>query len=203
MKWLKKKLGKLKRRIIRWYYKPARAVQKRIDNYTGKIQTIVLIKGHKSISPGANSVADLHEFDYWGIVNELIKVPNKVLHFVDREGTSITGAVNRAAAFKPDLIIEEHFNAFNGNAHGVTSRYATASAKIAEEWCVFTAKYFKSRNRKGRNISDVKRGVTNVLAAQRVAPKAFLIEPFFGDAVSDYVAPEIMAKCLSEYLTNL
>lgn len=203
MSWFKKKLGKLKRKIRRWYYKPVRAVQKRIDRANIRIKNIVFIVGHKSIAPGAKGVSGIHEFFYWKKVIKLISCPFFNIHFVDREGTTIEGAIERAALYKPDLIIELHFNAFNKKAHGTTVRYSTPSAKIAEGWCTFTAKYLGRRNRKGRNVSDVIRGVSNVLGAQKVAPYSFLIEPFFGDNSRDYVTVKEMAECINAYLTKL
>ena len=203
MNWFKKKFGKVKRKIRRWYYKPVRAVQKRIDSNKVKIKNIVFIVGHKSIAPGAKGVSGMHEFFYWKKVIKLIFSPFFNLHFVDREGTDIAGAIKRAAVYKPDLIIMLHFNAFNKKAHGTTARYSTPSAMIAEQWCTFTAKYLGRRNRKGRNVSDVSRGATNVLLAQQVSPKAFLIEPFFGDNSRDYVTVKEMAECINAYLTKL
>lgn len=192
------------RRFKRFFTRPVvRVYETKKKSFDGKIYRIVLIRGHKSSSPGAAGVFGLPEFFYWEQVEKLIYVPNKKVSFVNREGTSIRGAVMRAAEFKPDLIMELHYNAFNGKANGVTARYATPSAKIAEAWCAFTAKELGRRNRKGRNINSVRRGVSNVEVAQSVAPQAFLIEPFFGDNSKDYVTVIEMARCLNKYLTNL
>jgi len=171
--------------------------------FKGKIETIVLIRGHKSIAPGAKSVSGLHEWYYWEQVEKLIHVPNKSIHFVNREGTGISGSVERAAKHKPDLIIQLHFNAFNGKAHGCEALYASPSKKIATEWCKFTAKELGRKNRGAKSVDRVGRGRTNVNHAQSAAPQAFLIEPFFGDNSKDYVTVLEMAQCLNKYLVNL
>lgn len=196
-------MGWLRRWWRRLVYANTRRQDVKKTAFDGKIETIVIIRGHRSAAPGAKSVSGLREFFYYEELEKLIHVPNKRVHFVDREGTSITGAVNRAAKFKPDLIIETHFNAFNSKAHGCECLYSLPSAKMAKEWCAFTSKELKRRNRGAKNVSKARRGRTNVEAAQSVAPQAFLIEPFFGDNSKDYVTVLEMAQCLNKYLINL
>ena len=193
--------------FTRWWRRLVYANTRRVDVkktvFNGKINKISIVIGHKEIAPGAKSVSGLHEYFYWREVEKLIHVPGKDIRFFYRDGKSITSAIIAATQHKPDLLIETHFNAFNGKAHGCKCLYAPPSAKMAKEWSTFTAKTLKRRNRGAKSIRQAKRGVTNVEVAQTVAPQAFLIEPFFGDNSADYVTPLEMAECLNLYLVNL
>lgn len=160
-------------------------------DYKGEA-TLGIIVGHTRKSGGAvfNHQAFRNEYEYNSRVAEIAKSYadlnfGSVLktHVIFRDGIGISGAYRKAESLKCDMVIELHFNAFNGTVEG-TETLATshigdqAFAKAIQE---MQCKVFnRTGNSRGvKTISRSGRGGRNVHSF----PNGYncLVEPFFGD----------------------
>lgn len=110
-------------------------------------------------------------------------VPAKVFY---RDGIGISGAYQQVATWRAAFVVELHFNAFNGSAHGTETLYdkdrhpgSAAWAKRLQDAMLATLET-QDRGLKECDFGD--RGCDIVSALD--IPSA-LIEPFFGDNPAD------------------
>lgn len=82
---------------------------------------------------------------------------------------------------KYDLVVELHFNSFNGTANGCETVGFKGNAfteKIGKQYCDVVSKYFKTNNR-GHKFADV--GGRGYWFLRLMSAPALILEPFFGD----------------------
>ena len=165
---------------------------------------IAFVRGHEAKAQGAQSNDGLSEYDYWGkVLPEVVRRTVETKEFL-RNGTNIRGAIRRALVWKPDIIIELHFNAYNTSVNGAEVLICDSSQRqIANDllgaWLVFSNKL----NRGVKMKSSGEAGYASVDEMRRGGVQGCLFEPFFGDNPNDYVEPEIMVEFLVEFVNDM
>ena len=165
---------------------------------------IGFVRGHEAKAQGAQSNDGLSEYDYWGkVLPEVVRRTVETKEFL-RNGTNIRGAIRRALVWKPDIIIELHFNAYNTSVNGAEVLICDNSQRqIANDllgaWLVFSNK--SNRGVKMKSRGDA--GYASVDEMRRGGVQGCLFEPFFGDNPNDYVEPEIMVEFLVEFVNEM
>lgn len=181
-----------------------------------KRATIGFIVGHSKNSGGAALATGGNEYSYNSEVARLAGVcananhPLLYYHTILRDSGGISGAYAKARELGCDLIIELHFNAFNGRVTGTetlcsndksdqdfATRIQTAMCKVFE----------RDGNSRGvKIIARAERGGINVYSAPGT-PNC-LVEPFFGDVKSEadmgldkqYDYAQALVKACEEHL---
>ncbi len=169
-----------------------------------KVKTIGLIVGHTEKDKGATIYnGAIQEYDYWSEVVENLNLEKEyAVGFRDRNG--VAGACSEIRAklgFNPDIILELHFNSYNGEAKGCEALF-TNSKELAEEFCFFMEKKGQ-KNRGAKDVYKNGRGIKNMEIAQRYCDNNILIEPFFADNKDDYITIKKMTEYLQEFLNWL
>jgi hypothetical protein len=165
---------------------------------------IGFVRGHEAKAQGAQSNDGLSEYDYWGkVLPEVVRRTVETKEFL-RNGTNIRGAIRNALGWKPDIIIELHFNAYNKSVNGAEVLICDNSQRqIANDllgaWLVFSNK--SNRGVKMKSSGDA--GYASVDEMRRGGVQGCLFEPFFGDNPNDYVEPEIMIEFLVEFVNEM
>jgi len=165
---------------------------------------IGFVRGHEAKAQGAQSNGGLSEYDYWGkVLPEVVRRTVETKEFL-RNGTNIRGAIRNALGWKPDIIIELHFNAYNKSVNGAEVLICDNSQRqIANDllgaWLVFSNK--SNRGVKMKSSGDA--GYASVDEMRRGGVQGCLFEPFFGDNPNDYVEPEIMIEFLVEFVNEM
>jgi len=165
---------------------------------------IAFVRGHEAKAQGAQSNDGLSEYDYWGkVLPEVVRRTVETKEFL-RNGTNIRGAIRRALVWKPDIIIELHFNAYNTSVNGAEVLICDSSQRqIANDllgaWLVFSNKL----NRGVKMKSSGEAGYASVDEMRRGGVQGCLFEPFFGDNPNDYVEPETMVEFLVEFVNDM
>jgi N-acetylmuramoyl-L-alanine amidase len=178
---------------------------------TGKIKRIALLVGHGAGDSGAIGWNKVEEHAYNSFVAEYVSKQSlgkdiRVFYKASSGGWGPTYI--KVGIFNPDLTIELHLNATEG-AVGcevlvLKSKEvsATIGRKFASEFC---AKF----NRKLRRdkgilwISSGDRGYGNLIGANAMSPLSILVEPFFIDTKSEWIAQEEYAKFLADFIKNV
>lgn len=181
-------------------------------NYpTPGIKKIALIVGHGNGDSGAVGWNRMSEFDYNSFVaNELVKIgfKDKQLQVFYRGSTGIVGVATKVVAWKPDISIEMHLNAFNGKAAGCEVLCLNGDNESASLARNFTEHFTKAFNRKTRGDLGVKwigkedRGYTSLKALSPIA-KSILIESFFIDNKEEWVEPLSYLNFFERWIRDL
>lgn len=153
---------------------------------TGGIKLGVIV-GHTKESPGAAlKGTGLYEYQFNTEIASLIKkhAPTWMqVETIFRDGVGISGAYLKAASIGCDVVIELHFNAYNGTVQGTETLCTQDSDDIEFAHLVqkaVSAVFERPGNSRGvKVISASARGGGNVHAFKQ-GPNC-LIEPFFGD----------------------
>ena len=195
-------------RLIRWIRnlfapnpQPAPVPTEPVPTHEG--QRVALVVGHTATARGARSVIGIQEYDYFKEVCEIVLAElktDKVKMFL-RDGRGIAQTIDAAANWGADVIIELHFNAFNGTAHGaeILIPQGTTNALGADflaKWCEFA----KLRNRGVKTVTRTQPGGTSVFTINARKRQGFLWETFFGDTISDFRDQETVAEFLCEWI---
>lgn len=177
---------------------------------------IAIVNGHTAKAAGARAVAPIGKQEYFfnkDLGQRMLKackalsVEAKMFY---RDDIGIQGAYKNALAYKPDLIIELHFNAFNGKASGsevlYSDQFDLAGLKerelaqlVQKEICkALGFKGHQDRGAKDRPRTKREAGWFNL--AQTINVASILVEPFFGDNPDDalraYQHKDELAQCM-------
>lgn len=149
---------------------------------------LAIVVGHTRRRPGASATNPINQSEYpWNrdlaskIKSEcqILGVESRIFF---RDNIGISGAYRQVAEWGAACVMELHFNAFNGSAHGTETLYDAETNSGSKAWAERLQKAMHSslglRNRKIKDRDPGERGYRSVSAIN--IPSA-LIEPFFGD----------------------
>lgn len=168
---------------------------------------IALVRGHGGNDPGASG-NNTNEVAYNSWVMDYVE-KHAIKNLKCFKGSSSLNAVNLSKSFNPDIVIQMHLNAFNGEAKGCEVLVVKGDVKsytLAEKFAKeFTTKFNRTLRRsgdKGKKILGASdRGVTSLIASGSVIK--ILVEPFFIDNKNDFVSKEEYAQFLLEWINGL
>ena len=156
-------------------------------------RTVCLIVPHEARKPGAWSPQlGASEYKYMelflnGPLSDEFRQKDVDCHVIYRDGVGISGAYKKALSLKPALIMEWHFNAYNGKANGFEILYKPDLQKekdLANDILDVFKHVLGSKNRGLKVISKKgERGFYNVSQTSKIP--SILLEPFFGDNKKD------------------
>lgn len=154
---------------------------------------IAIIIGHGNGDSGALGWNKVEEYSYNFKVAEIIKANcKKDIMLFYRTSTGIIGAATRVVAWGPDISIELHCNAYNGQVSGCEV-LCLAEDKSSEILGKSFAKEFTEKfKRKLRGDEGIKhigpkdRGYTSLKAVSPIA-QSILVEPFFIDSEAEWI----------------
>lgn len=162
---------------------------------------IGLVVGHDMSAKGAwNYNKTEQEYDFFkDVLSQVVSQTENTAMFL-RDGTSIRGAIDKAASWSADVIIEFHWNAFNGKAQGSEALSFSASNELAREflvqWCTETG--LANRGVKKRTARQA--GYTSVQRIHERVRQGFLWEAFFGDEPKGFQEREIVIDFLVRWI---
>ena len=172
---------------------------------TGK--SIAVCLGHSFTGSDKGAYGNgTNEVEYNSWVMDYVQLqglPNVSFH---KGRNSVTAALSAVGA---DIIIQLHLNAYNGSAKGCEVLVVdgdTKSYPIAEKFSKeFTERFDRVMRRsydQGKKLlSSSDRGVSSLVACGDC--EKILVEPFFIDNSSDFVAKEEYAEFLIEFIKGL
>ncbi len=176
------------------------------------IRKIAIIVGH---GDGADKGATNHngesEFEYQSkaakLVERLMEGDHKLVECFYRSGLGISGVMEKACFWHPDMIIELHNNAFDGKAHGCECLALHGHPRSIEMAKLFAKEFTQRFGRKmrGSGCKELKQGDRGFfsLSLAKGIPYVILVEPFFGDNPSDWVSHIDYANFLADWLKKL
>lgn len=144
---------------------------------------IAIVVGHDKKEQGAFSpYLKKSEFAYHSEVIEPLPFDIYYRSTMDGYMTKMRELAGRVNAKKYDLVVELHFNSFNGVANGCECLHLNGSAlgkRWSEIYCKEIAKQYGVINRGAKAVSS---GNGHGFLSLMKAP-AIIVEPFFGDHV--------------------
>lgn len=175
-----------------------------------------VIVGHDRNSSGATMCKPwgTSEYDFNSEVALMMKKYSKIVSdpkisievaVIYRDIIGISGAYREAVKQNCDVVIELHFNGFNGSAYGSSVLCTDDKADIDFSTLVYN-KLCKLYNRTGKGL----RGVKTILPSDRgggnvhsfpLGPNV-LIEPFFGDNYDDALMANEKKEDLAKVLVD-
>jgi N-acetylmuramoyl-L-alanine amidase len=142
---------------------------------------IAIVVGHDKIEQGAYSHLLKHsEFSYY---SELVKLLPFDIYFRSTKGSYMDKMRELAKQINGKgytLVVELHFNMFNGKANGTEALYhhkSTIGKRYAEIYCQNVVKEYGTVNRGAKGIS----GGNGFGFVSLMDAPAIVLEPFFGD----------------------
>lgn len=144
--------------------------------------------------PGAKGVAPIGTFEYFfnsavaNLMRGYAADHGCMSTIFFRDNLTLRETYNQVIKWKPDCVIELHFNAANGVARGTETLFGDQNAlsgslaKVIQEGMCKLYRRDAKTNRGIKKLKEEDRGFTNVNLAK--CPSA-LVEPFFGDQVDD------------------
>lgn len=185
---------------------------KESNSSTSDIKKVAIIVGHGNGDGGAESKdGKRNEFEYNSIVAEHIEksqLHGKNSKVFYRGKTGILGVALEAVTWMPDLSIELHLNSFNGIAKGCEVLVLKGDNESAEIGKSFTKSFCSKFNRVARRdeginwINGSDRGGASLKAVSPIK-RSVLVEPFFIDNDSEYIAPSVYAEWLCTWLKGI
>lgn len=180
---------------------------KTIVSIENKKKKIVLIVGHSPKDSGAIGWNGVKEFDYNHQVAKMLNKSHGVDYIIRGEG-GIAGAALSALAKNPDLIMELHLNAYNGQAKGCCALVLKGDDTSALYARKFTSMFCSKFNR----VLRADKGVVWVDKSDRggfslsvlyPAKAAILLESFFIDNKNEWIEIEDYYKFMVEFIESL
>ncbi len=173
-----------------------------------------IVIGHTKKSPGAYGLFKQHEYEWNTHLAQLMGshcIAISIQYKIEtRDVGGIVGAYKRMMAWKPDAIIELHFNSFNGKATGVETLHTDNYDKVGLREMELAGKLslamskvlsLPMRHRNGiKEISKGERGWYNV--AQTLSVPSVLIESGFADNPVDSASMQKNKSALAAALVN-
>ena len=181
---------------------------------TSDIKKVAIIIGHGPAGKdgGAESKdGKRNEFEYNSFVAEYIEntaLHGKKIKVFFRGKTGIVGVAMEAVAWMPDLSIELHLNSFNGTAKGcevLVLKGDNESAEIGKSFAKSFASKFNRVTRRDQGINWIASADRGGASLKAVSPikRSILVEPFFIDNDSEYIAPSVYAEWLCSWLKSI
>ena len=162
---------------------------------------IGLVVGHESAKKGAwNYNKTEQEYDYFkDVLTQVVSKTENTEMFL-RDGTTIRGAIDKAASWGADIIIEFHWNAYNGVAKGAEALSFSSSNELAREFLIAWCSYAQTKNRGVKQRTPTQAGYTSVQRIHERVRQGFLLEAFFGD--SEKIEKETMVNFLVSWINK-
>lgn len=178
---------------------------------------IAIVVGHTKKDKGATSYLGIQEYDFNSLVAANVNVVGKEIKVIFRDKGGLKGAMEEAAKWGADLILELHLNAHSSVAYGaeiLVPEKDQVSFNIAKQMLLDFCNHYGIRNRgvkipKGSWTGKKDRGWLNGAYAKMAGVKAYLlIEPCFCNIRTEESKkimenPEDYAKFLSKFLGRL
>lgn len=178
---------------------------------------ILLTAGHSQKDQGAIAFNGIEtEFQYWRRVFRLV---TRYFDYLDRDECVVDfGARDLGETIwdfydlidKYDVIIEGHFNAFNGYVGGsevLVPKHNELARTVGEEFLLQCRRYGQRKVRQVKEIDITEqsriRGAPNLRYMQQKCRIPLLIEPFFGDNGVDYMEPESSVQLIKRFVDSL
>lgn len=174
------------------------------------IKKVAIIVGHGNGDSGAMGWNGVSEFDYNSAVAKSLEISDtgKEIKVFHRSASGITGVAASAVAWKPDMVIELHLNAFNGKAIGCEVLCLEGKTSSGEKAVDFADKFTKKFSRVKRRsngvnwISSSDRGGLSLKKLSSVQ-YSILVEPFFIDNKNEWIDQQEYAGFLKEWIKGL
>ena len=167
---------------------------------------LAILIGHNATSQGAVRVTDGRtEYDWNDDLAQMIRAndPARVQVFRRTHGGGYRAEIRRAydqiAAWRPDAILELHFNAFSPDAHGCEMLYngSAAGARLADALQRATLAALGNRDRGIKVLSaENSRGGPSVHALPGVP--TIITEPYFGSNPRECVNAGIKMRAIAD-----
>lgn len=170
---------------------------------------LAIVVGHTERAQGASATSPISQSEYvWNsdLANKIksrcdqASIPSKIFF---RDGIGISGAYQQVVQWGANCIVELHFNAFNGSAHGTETLYDEDTNSGSKAWAErLQSRMLDALNLRDRGLKERdpgQRGYASVSAAN--IPSA-LIEPFFGDSPTDAQAAHSGKDELAEAISG-
>lgn len=191
------------KRFFRWLCPPSKAPAPLPPIIPRKGLKIAFVVGHEMSAKGAwNYDKTEQEYDFFkDVLSQVVSRTESTAMFL-RDGTSIRGAIDKAAAWGADIIIECHWNAFNGIVQGSEALSFSASNELAREflvaWCNDTGLF----NRGVKKRTAKQAGYTSVQRIHDRVRQGFLWEAFFGDEPKGFQNREVVINFLIKWVNE-
>jgi len=174
-----------------------------------EIHKVAIIIGHGAGDSGAMGWNGMSEFNYNSFVAEEVARTSmgKEIKLFYRGDSGIKGVSKKAMAWSPDITIEMHCNAFNGQAKGccvltlkdeISIKYGR---KFSEDFC----KKFGRILRDEDGVVELSRKDRGYFSLSQVddPPPSILVEPFFIDNKDEWVNPMSYSEFLIDWIRRL
>ena len=164
---------------------------------------IGLVVGHEAKAKGAwNYNKTEQEYDYFKeVLSRVVSKTENTAMFL-RDGTSIRGAIDKAASWGADIIIEFHWNSFNGKAQGSEALSFSVSNELAREFLVAWCNETGLVNRGVKQRTAKQAGYTSVQRIHERVRQGFLWEAFFGDEAKSFQDKETVVDFLVRWINQ-
>jgi hypothetical protein len=199
MKWLRAIWNKISSKK-----EPTPVAHKPVDS-SKKFKRIALVVGHEATAAGARNVKGNQEYFYFRAICEKLErdFPSHIKMFL-RDGRTISQTINAAANWGAEIIIECHYNAFNGTAQGAEILIAkgarrTIATEFLAQWCEFA----DLKNRGVKEVTLAQAGGRSVETMNFHKVEGGLVEFFFGDTPTDYRSPEMVYDFLKNWIKQI
>ena len=169
--------------------------------------SLAIVVGHTSNSAGAYARGPINQSEYfWNKdLAERLKsecanrgVPSRIFY---RDGIGIRGAYRQVKAWGAACVLELHFNAFNGSAHGTETLYDKDRNAGSKAWAQkLQDAQLDALGLRDRGLKERDPGYRGYLSVSILDIPSALIEPFFGDNAADALAAHSRKDVLAEEL---
>jgi len=166
-----------------------------------EINTIAYIIDHTSWAQGADSYElETSEYQYYQNVLEHVR-SSLDMHIVYRDNgwAAVSDELQR---INPDVVVEWHFNSFNGSAQGYEALTLDGRPSVLSDIFLDTMRN-EFPDRVERGVKYPHRGKYNLHIASGATPHCVLVEPFFGDNTNDVIYPSDMIRFIRLFTENL
>ncbi len=148
---------------------------------------IAFVIGHHKYAKGAYSTyLEQTEFDFWmSYKKELELLGDVYRHNPLIPSYRVRQLIMAKKTKKYDLVIELHFNMFNGSAEGCESLFYYKNEHTLKLSLDFCKKYSELTDTYNRGAKPLMKGKRGYYFVKYQKPNAILLEPFFGDNQKD------------------
>lgn len=144
---------------------------------------IAIVVGHDKLEQGAfSNLLKQSEFAYNSEVAKLLPFD---IYFRDEKikgySSKVTELANRINQKHYDLVIELHFNSFNGIANGSEALYYNGS-KLGQRWAeIYASRIVQEYGTNPRGAKSKVESDRGGVFLKKVNAPCIIVEPFFGD----------------------
>lgn len=178
---------------------------------------IAIIVGHGAGDGGATGFNGVEEYSYNHKVANIVmeNVTNHEIKIFYRTASGIAGVASRVVLWQPDMSIELHCNAFdgdfkkgiNGTASGCEVLVLVGDGESERLGRSYVKSFKEKFNRKPRHDMGIKfidKGDRGGASLKAVSPikQSILVEPFFIDRKEEWIEPLTYAEFLAKWLSE-